>query len=148
MVKTQRYSIYNYIKQGKHWRIWNQRTLNIFDWWIYWYKIQVYYMQFYQYLTLNPLFFFSSSVLSRLIAVTDRVCDRGDGMVSPLYLAIHRDQDKSVEMLLREGYSPDAQDCTHILGLHSPLSFALSQTWNKPYRCVKALLTHSLSSRT
>ncbi|KAM8729459.1 ankyrin repeat and SOCS box protein 3 isoform 1-T1 [Acanthopagrus schlegelii] len=72
-------------------------------------------------------------VLRRLIAVTDRVCDCGDGMVSPLYLAIHRHQNKSVEMLLREGYSPDAQDCTHILGLHSPLSFALSQTSNKPY---------------
>uniref|UniRef100_A0A3Q3WA46 SOCS box domain-containing protein n=1 Tax=Mola mola TaxID=94237 RepID=A0A3Q3WA46_MOLML len=65
------------------------------------------------------------SVLRRLIAVTDRVCDCGDGMVSPLYVAVNRHQSKSVEILLREGYSPDAQDCAHILGLRSPLSFAL-----------------------
>ncbi|XP_039990270.1 ankyrin repeat and SOCS box protein 3 isoform X2 [Xiphias gladius] len=73
------------------------------------------------------------SVLRRLIAVTDCVCDRGDGMVSPLYVAVHSHQSMSVELLLREGYSPDAQDCTHILGLRSPLSYALCQTSNKPY---------------
>ncbi|XP_039644563.1 ankyrin repeat and SOCS box protein 3 isoform X1 [Perca fluviatilis] len=73
------------------------------------------------------------SVLRRLIAVTDRACDRGDGMVSPLYVAIHSHQSKSVEMLLREGFSPDAQDCTHILGIRSPLSFALCRTSSKPY---------------
>ncbi|XP_038592038.1 ankyrin repeat and SOCS box protein 3 isoform X2 [Micropterus salmoides] len=72
-------------------------------------------------------------VLRRLIDVTDRVCDLGDGMVSPLYVAVNRHQSESVEMLLREGYSPDAQDCTHILGLRSPLSFALCRTSNKPY---------------
>lgn len=50
-------------------------------------------------------------------------------MVSPLYVAIHGRQSKSVKMLLKEGYSPDAQDCTQSLGLHhSPLSFALSVT--------------------
>ncbi|XP_076616232.1 ankyrin repeat and SOCS box protein 3 [Chaetodon auriga] len=72
-------------------------------------------------------------VLRRLVAVTDRACDRGDGMVSPLYMAVLRHQSKSVELLLREGYSPDAQDCTHVLDLRSPLSFALSHTSNKPY---------------
>lgn len=77
------------------------------------------------------------SVLRRLVAVTDRACDRGDGMVSPLYVAVNRHQCKSVEMLLREGYSPDAQDCTNTLGLHSPLSLALCRTCNKPYRFVR-----------
>lgn len=72
-------------------------------------------------------------ILRRLIAVTDRVCDRGDGMVSPLYVAVHSHQSQSVETLLREGYSPDAQDCTHILGIRSPLSFALCCTSNKPH---------------
>lgn len=72
------------------------------------------------------------SILKRLIAVTDRVCDRGDGMVSPLYVAINGQQSKSIEILLREGYSPDAQDCTNILGVRSPLSFALSHSSNKP----------------
>ncbi|XP_069373966.1 ankyrin repeat and SOCS box protein 3 isoform X2 [Paralichthys olivaceus] len=72
-------------------------------------------------------------VLRRLIAVTDRVCDRDDNMVSPLYVAIHNHQDKCVELLLREGYSPNAQDCTRSLGLSSPLSFALCHSSTKPY---------------
>ncbi|CAL8304538.1 unnamed protein product [Lota lota] len=70
-------------------------------------------------------------ILERLIAVTDRACDRGEGMVSPLYMAV-RKASQSVELLLREGYSPDAQDCTHILGFCSPLSFALSLTPDRP----------------
>ncbi|KAM7370351.1 hypothetical protein PAMP_009906 [Pampus punctatissimus] len=74
-----------------------------------------------------------SGVLRRLIAVTDRVCDRSDVMVSPLYLAVHGHQTKSIELLLNEGYSPDAQDCTHILGRRSPLSFAFWHLSNKPY---------------
>ncbi|KAM6963512.1 ankyrin repeat and SOCS box protein 3 [Tautogolabrus adspersus] len=73
------------------------------------------------------------SVLKRLIAVTDRVCDRGEGVVSPLYVAVNRDQSRSVEVLLEEGYSPDAQDCSNILGVRSPLSFALSRSSDKPY---------------
>ncbi|XP_029934528.1 ankyrin repeat and SOCS box protein 3 isoform X2 [Myripristis murdjan] len=71
-------------------------------------------------------------ILERLIAVTDRVCDRGVGMVSPLYVAV-REQSNSVELLLREGYSPDAQDCTDILGIRSPLSFALLVISYEPY---------------
>uniref|UniRef100_A0A3Q3H0E2 Ankyrin repeat and SOCS box containing 3 n=1 Tax=Labrus bergylta TaxID=56723 RepID=A0A3Q3H0E2_9LABR len=67
-------------------------------------------------------------VLKRLIAVTDRVCDHGEGAVSPLYVAVYRDQSRSVEVLLEGGYSPDAQDCTHILGVQSPLSLALSRS--------------------
>uniref|UniRef100_A0A673CEJ6 Ankyrin repeat and SOCS box containing 3 n=1 Tax=Sphaeramia orbicularis TaxID=375764 RepID=A0A673CEJ6_9TELE len=61
------------------------------------------------------------SVLRRLIAATDRGCDRGRGQVSPLYLAIHNNQRTSVELLLKEGFSPDAQDCWELLGLRSPL---------------------------
>lgn len=72
-------------------------------------------------------------VLRRLIAVTDRGCDRGTDMVSPLYLAVNSHQHQCVEVLLREGYSPDAQDCSGILGLSSPLSLALSFTSHKPY---------------
>ncbi|XP_053270395.1 ankyrin repeat and SOCS box protein 3 [Pleuronectes platessa] len=72
-------------------------------------------------------------VLRRLIAVTDRVCDRDDNMVSPLYIAIHSHQSSCVELLLREGYSPNAQDCTRSLGLSSPLSFALCHSSIQPY---------------
>uniref|UniRef100_A0A3Q3K1J6 SOCS box domain-containing protein n=1 Tax=Monopterus albus TaxID=43700 RepID=A0A3Q3K1J6_MONAL len=78
-------------------------------------------------------------ILRRLIAVTDRKCDRGDGMVSPLYMTVKNNHIKCVELLLKEGYSPDAQDCTHILGLSSPLSLS-----NRTYRFVRSDdLTHS-----
>ncbi|XP_041671649.1 ankyrin repeat and SOCS box protein 3 [Cheilinus undulatus] len=64
-------------------------------------------------------------VLERLIAVTDRACDRGEGMVSPLYVAINKNQSRSIEILLRAGYSPDGQDCYEILRFGSPLSYAI-----------------------
>lgn len=83
---------------------------------------------------LSDCFFSVSSVLKRLIAATDRVCDQGDGMVSPIYVAVNRHQSGSVQALLSEGYSPDAQDCTHVLGLRSPLSLALAHTSDVPYR--------------
>ncbi|KAM4524850.1 ankyrin repeat and SOCS box protein 3 isoform 2-T2 [Odontesthes bonariensis] len=72
------------------------------------------------------------SVLRRLIDATDRTCDRSEGMVSPLYVAVHSDQTRSTELLLKEGYSPDAQDCTDTLGLRSPLSLALCRASSKP----------------
>ncbi|KAM8837805.1 ankyrin repeat and SOCS box protein 3 isoform 2-T2 [Spinachia spinachia] len=81
-----------------------------------------------------------TGVLRRLIAVTDRACDRGEAMVSPLYLAVVGHQSKSVEMLLKEGYSPDAQVCSHLQGVKSPLSLALSLTSNEPYSESVALL--------
>ncbi|XP_028989349.1 ankyrin repeat and SOCS box protein 3 [Betta splendens] len=85
-------------------------------------------------------------ILRRLIAVTDRSCDRSDGMVSPLYMAVHNHQSRSVELLLREGYCPDAQDCTHILCFSSPLSVALCHTSDKPYSdSVKLLITAGAS---
>ena len=77
----------------------------------------------------------SPRILERLIGITDRACDRGEGRVSPLYMAV-RKPSPSVGLLLREGYSPDAQDCTPILGLRSPLAFALSLTPDRRCRCV------------
>ncbi|XP_023274698.1 ankyrin repeat and SOCS box protein 3-like [Seriola lalandi dorsalis] len=87
-------------------------------------------------------------ILRKLIAVTDRVCDRGDGMVSPLYVTIHNSQIKSVELLLSEGYSPDAQNCTHNFGLRSPLALALCQMSNKPYSEIVRLLVAAGASLT
>uniref|UniRef100_A0A096MI64 Ankyrin repeat and SOCS box containing 3 n=1 Tax=Poecilia formosa TaxID=48698 RepID=A0A096MI64_POEFO len=72
------------------------------------------------------------SILRRLIEVTDRTCDRGERMVSPLYVAIHSDQTGSIQLLLKEDYSPDAQDYADILGFPSPLSLALHRTSTKP----------------
>uniref|UniRef100_A0A3Q2PR71 Ankyrin repeat and SOCS box containing 3 n=1 Tax=Fundulus heteroclitus TaxID=8078 RepID=A0A3Q2PR71_FUNHE len=82
------------------------------------------------------------SILRRLIEVTDRTCDRGEGMVSPLYVAVHSEQAGSVELLLQEGYSPDAQEYEDTLGFPSPLSLALNQTFTKPCSdIIKLLLT-------
>ncbi|XP_029954855.1 ankyrin repeat and SOCS box protein 3 isoform X2 [Salarias fasciatus] len=87
-------------------------------------------------------------ILRRLIAATDRSCDRGAGMVSPLYVAVHGDRSESVKLLLEEGFSPDAQDCTHTLDLHSPLSLALCQPTRKPYsESVRLLVAAGASLR-
>lgn len=83
---------------------------------------------------IHIVYFSPFSVLSRLIAVTDRGCDTGNNMVSPIYLAVISNQYQCVEVLLKEGFSPDAQDCSDILGLSSPLSLALSSTSHKPFR--------------
>lgn len=79
-------------------------------------------------------------ILHRLIEVTDRMCDRGERMVSPLYVAIYSDQAGSVELLLKEGYSPDAQDHTDALGFPSPLSLALYHTPTRPFSGLIKLL--------
>ncbi|KAJ8365242.1 hypothetical protein SKAU_G00140730 [Synaphobranchus kaupii] len=63
-------------------------------------------------------------VLERLLAVTDRVCDRGVGKVSPVYSAVLRGQSDTLRVLLREGYSPDAQE-SPAYGYSSPLAAAL-----------------------
>ncbi|XP_015246392.1 PREDICTED: ankyrin repeat and SOCS box protein 3-like [Cyprinodon variegatus] len=80
-------------------------------------------------------------ILRRLIEVTDRRCDGGEGMVSPLYVAISSEQSSSAELLLKEGYSADAQDCRLALGFPSPLSLAFYRTATQPCRdSVKLLL--------
>ncbi|NXP45838.1 ASB3 protein, partial [Heliornis fulica] len=52
-----------------------------------------------------------AKILELLIPVTDRICDRGRGKVSPVYSAVYGNNKDCLEMLLKEGYSPDAQDC-------------------------------------
>ncbi|NXU47215.1 ASB3 protein, partial [Turnix velox] len=50
-------------------------------------------------------------ILELLIPVTDRVCDKGEGKVSPVYSAVYGDNKECLEILLKEGYSPDGQEC-------------------------------------
>ncbi|NWR72733.1 ASB3 protein, partial [Centropus unirufus] len=50
-------------------------------------------------------------ILELLIPITDRICDRGEGKVSPVYSAVYGGNKDCLEMLLREGYSPEAQEC-------------------------------------
>ncbi|CAN9508852.1 unnamed protein product [Ophioblennius macclurei] len=73
------------------------------------------------------------SILRRLIAVTDRACNQDAGMVSPLYAAVKGNMSESVKLLLEEGFSPDAQDCTETLDLPSPLSLALGRPERHPF---------------
>ncbi|KAM9462791.1 ankyrin repeat and SOCS box protein 3 [Clarias gariepinus] len=64
------------------------------------------------------------SILEKLIPVTDRECNRGEGKVSPVYLAVLSGQAESLRPLLREGYSPDAQSCREF-GYCCPLDMAV-----------------------
>ncbi|KAM9239915.1 Ankyrin repeat and SOCS box protein 3 [Leptosomus discolor] len=50
-------------------------------------------------------------ILELLIPLTDRICDKGKGKVSPVYSAVYGGNKECLEMLLKEGYSPDAQEC-------------------------------------
>ncbi|XP_062859737.1 ankyrin repeat and SOCS box protein 3 isoform X2 [Trichomycterus rosablanca] len=64
------------------------------------------------------------SILEKLIPVTDRECDQGEGKVSPVYLAVLSGQADSLHPLLKAGYSPDAQSCKQF-GYSCPLDMAL-----------------------
>lgn len=70
-----------------------------------------------------------------LIPVTDQVCGSAEGKVSPVYSAIYSGQENCLELLLKEGYSPDAQSCP-IFGCRSPMSLA----FQKGYVCCLQLL--------
>ncbi|NXI95725.1 ASB3 protein, partial [Psophia crepitans] len=52
-----------------------------------------------------------TKILELLIPITDRICDKGKGKVSPVYSAVYGGNKECLEMLLKEGYSPDAQEC-------------------------------------
>ncbi|XP_048843963.1 ankyrin repeat and SOCS box protein 3 [Brienomyrus brachyistius] len=68
-----------------------------------------------------------TSILERLLPLTDRACDRQVGKVSPVYSAVLGGQVESLQLLLRAGYSPDAQNC-QAFGFPSPLAtFQCSQ---------------------
>ncbi|XP_043910993.1 ankyrin repeat and SOCS box protein 3 [Protopterus annectens] len=79
------------------------------------------------------------SVLNLLIPVTDRVCDRGEDKLSPVYSAVYGQQEECLKILLNAGYSPDAQNCLYF-GYMSPLCMALL---NKSYRIVFILLEYN-----
>uniref|UniRef100_A0A8C1GRU1 Ankyrin repeat and SOCS box containing 3 n=2 Tax=Cyprinus carpio TaxID=7962 RepID=A0A8C1GRU1_CYPCA len=75
------------------------------------------------------------SILEKLIPVTKRECDRGEGKVSPVYLAVLSGQADSLRALLKKGYSPDAQSCRQF-GYSCPLDMALwCNSWNLNSEC-------------
>ncbi|XP_072491683.1 ankyrin repeat and SOCS box protein 3 isoform X3 [Notamacropus eugenii] len=59
-------------------------------------------------------------ILDLLIPITDRTCDAGLDKVSPVYSAVFEGHDDCLEMLLKNGYSPDAQPGL-IFGCSSPM---------------------------
>uniref|UniRef100_A0A4W5LXV6 Ankyrin repeat and SOCS box containing 3 n=1 Tax=Hucho hucho TaxID=62062 RepID=A0A4W5LXV6_9TELE len=96
-----------------------------------------------------------NTVLAKLIAVTDRVCDRGEGELSPLYSAVKNNHRHCVDLLLRAGFSPDAQDCSSLFSSDttSPLAYtlALKCTSSQPFSDSARLLVAAgatLTSRT
>ncbi|KAJ8264746.1 hypothetical protein GJAV_G00154410 [Gymnothorax javanicus] len=72
-------------------------------------------------------------VLELLLPVTERLCDRGEGKVSPVYSAALRGQTEVLRVLLREGYSPDAQECPDY-GYSSPLAVLCSSAMSAEIR--------------
>lgn len=57
------------------------------------------------------LFLNTCSILKLLIPITNRICDKEKGKVSPVYSAVYGGNKECLEMLLKEGYSPNAQEC-------------------------------------
>ncbi|XP_065446784.1 ankyrin repeat and SOCS box protein 3 isoform X5 [Chrysemys picta bellii] len=80
------------------------------------------------------------SILGLLIPVTDRTCDTGKDKVSPVYSAVYGGNEECLEMLLKEGYSPDAQKCL-IFGCISPMCMVFQK---KFYGLIPILLKHGI----
>ncbi|XP_078005643.1 ankyrin repeat and SOCS box protein 3 isoform X4 [Phascolarctos cinereus] len=59
-------------------------------------------------------------ILDLLIPITDRICDTGLDKVSPVYSAVFEGHEDCLEMLLKNGYSPDAQPGL-VFGCSSPM---------------------------
>uniref|UniRef100_F6X8R1 Ankyrin repeat and SOCS box protein 3 n=1 Tax=Equus caballus TaxID=9796 RepID=F6X8R1_HORSE len=67
-----------------------------------------------------------AKILDLLIPLTNRVCDTGPDKVSPVYSAVFGGHEACLEMLLRCGYSPDAQMCL-VFGFSSPMCMAFQK---------------------
>lgn len=66
-----------------------------------------------------------TNILELLIPLTDRIGDTGEEKVSPVYSAVNGGHKECLKMLLREGYSPNAQECP-MFNCLSPLCIAIS----------------------
>ncbi|CAM5103218.1 unnamed protein product [Eretmochelys imbricata] len=81
-----------------------------------------------------------SNILGLLIPVTDRTCDTQKDKVSPVYSAVYGGNEECLEMLLKEGYSPDAQKCL-IFGCISPMCMVFQK---KFYGLIPILLKYGI----
>jgi hypothetical protein len=67
-------------------------------------------------------------ILDLLIPLTNRVCDTGPDKVSPVYSAVFGGREECLEILLQNGYSPNAQTCL-IFGFSSPMCMAFQKEY-------------------
>jgi ankyrin repeat/SOCS box protein 3 len=67
-----------------------------------------------------------AKILDLLIPLTNRVCDTGPDKVSPVYSAVFGGREECLEILLQNGYSPNAQTCL-IFGFSSPMCMAFQK---------------------
>ncbi|XP_048794003.1 ankyrin repeat and SOCS box protein 3 [Lagopus muta] len=81
------------------------------------------------------------NILELLIPITNRICDKGKNKVSPVYSAIYGGNKECLEMLLKEGYSPDAQECP-TFSCRSPMCMIFQR---KFFNLVDALLNHGIT---
>lgn len=80
------------------------------------------------------------SILRSLIVVTDRLSGSDETKVSPVYSAVFGGHEECLELLLKEGYSPDAQPCS-VFECRSPLSLIFQKDVQKGYVCSLWCLT-------
>uniref|UniRef100_A0A2K6F7D6 Ankyrin repeat and SOCS box containing 3 n=1 Tax=Propithecus coquereli TaxID=379532 RepID=A0A2K6F7D6_PROCO len=67
-----------------------------------------------------------TKILDLLIPLTNRICDTGPDKVSPVYSAVFGGHERCLEILLQNGYSPDAQTCL-VFGFSSPMCMAFQK---------------------
>ncbi|XP_044284541.1 ankyrin repeat and SOCS box protein 3 [Varanus komodoensis] len=81
-----------------------------------------------------------TNILRMLIPVTNRRCGSAEGKVSPVYSAVYGGHEDCLEILLTEGYSPDAQACP-VFSCKSPMSLA----FQKGAGLILTLLKHGIT---
>ncbi|NWW70444.1 ASB3 protein, partial [Climacteris rufus] len=84
-----------------------------------------------------------AKILELLIPVTDRVCDKGEGKVSPVYSALYGGDGDCLEMLLKQGFSPDAQQCLDF-DCRSPMCMVFQKGY---YHFIDVLLKYGITLR-
>ncbi|RLW07019.1 hypothetical protein DV515_00004269 [Chloebia gouldiae] len=84
-----------------------------------------------------------AKILELLIPVTDRICDKGEGKVSPVYSALYGGDGECLEMLLKQGFSPDAQECLDF-GCRSPMCMIFQKQY---YQFIDVLLKYGITLR-
>lgn len=84
------------------------------------------------------------NILRSLIVVTDRLSGSDETKVSPVYSAVFGGHEECLELLLKEGYSPDAQPCS-VFECRSPLSLIFQKDVQKGRRLIHILVKYGIT---